>query len=140
MLTTAYDRCCRKSRRVPAARNKRIVDADFLNRSCAFDARLESKLLGQTLKILFRQHRSLAAVSVAWGAVGFASESGRARRQASYAAFSSSLRGGLAARFTCSQDSARKFALARRQALASRPRTDDRGQLERPSPLPCICD
>jgi len=46
---------------IPAARNNRIVDADFLNRSCAFDARLKSKLLGQTLKILFRQHRALSS-------------------------------------------------------------------------------
>src|SRR5437762_4401265 len=83
---------------------------------------------------------SLAAVSVARARWASPPESGHARRQASYGAFSSSLRGGLAARFTCNQDSARKSVLARRQALASRPRTDDRGHLERPSPLPCICD
>jgi len=31
---------------MPPARNNRIMGADFLNRSCAFDARLESMLLG----------------------------------------------------------------------------------------------
>src|SRR6266699_949465 len=40
------------------ARNKRIMGAEFLNRSCAFDARLESMLLGAPLKSLFQQHRS----------------------------------------------------------------------------------
>jgi hypothetical protein len=32
------------------ARNKRIMGAEFLNRSCAFDARLESMLLGDPPK------------------------------------------------------------------------------------------
>src|SRR5262245_20001109 len=41
-------------------RNNRITGANFLNRSCAFDARLESMLLGVPLKILFQQHRSRA--------------------------------------------------------------------------------
>src|SRR5215472_7941743 len=39
-------------------RNNRIAQAGFLNRSCAFDARLESILLEDPLKIFFRQHRS----------------------------------------------------------------------------------
>jgi hypothetical protein len=42
------------------ARNYRISGADILNRSCAFDADLESILLGDPPKILFQQHRSLA--------------------------------------------------------------------------------
>src|SRR6516164_5371553 len=33
--------------------------ADFLNRSCAFDACCESILLGAPLKVLFQQHRSM---------------------------------------------------------------------------------
>src|SRR3972149_2762630 len=33
---------------MPPSRNNRIMGADFLNRSCAFDARLESMLLGGT--------------------------------------------------------------------------------------------
>jgi len=44
---------------MPPARNKRIMGAEFLNRSCAFDARLESMLLGDPLKILFQQHRPI---------------------------------------------------------------------------------
>src|SRR5262252_7385122 len=39
-------------------RNNRIAQAGFLNRSCAFDARLESILLEDSLKIFFRQYRS----------------------------------------------------------------------------------
>ena len=39
-------------------RNNGIAQAGFLNRSCAFDARLESILLGDPLKIFFRQYRS----------------------------------------------------------------------------------
>src|SRR5215472_16294747 len=39
-------------------RNNRIAQAGFLNRSCAFDARLESIFLEEPLKIFFRQHRS----------------------------------------------------------------------------------
>jgi hypothetical protein len=49
-----------------AARNNRIVRDDFLNQVCAFDARLESILLGDRLKILFQHptrkqsvHRSI---------------------------------------------------------------------------------
>jgi hypothetical protein len=42
---------------VPPARNNRIMMADFLNRSCAFDARFESILLADPPKILFQQHR-----------------------------------------------------------------------------------
>ena len=38
-------------------RNNRIAQAGFLNRSCAFDARLESILLEDPLKIFFRQYR-----------------------------------------------------------------------------------
>src|SRR5262249_8393618 len=41
-------------------RNNRIVQAGFLNRSCAFDARLESILLEDPLKIFFREYRSRA--------------------------------------------------------------------------------
>src|SRR5262252_4993844 len=41
-------------------RNNRIAQAGFLNRSCAFDARLESILLEDPLKIFFRQHRPIA--------------------------------------------------------------------------------
>src|SRR5262252_9332536 len=41
-------------------RNNRIAQAGFLNRSCAFDARLESILLEDPLKIFFRQYRSRA--------------------------------------------------------------------------------
>jgi hypothetical protein len=41
---------------MPLARNNRIMGANFLNQSCAFDARLESILLGDPLKILFQQH------------------------------------------------------------------------------------
>jgi hypothetical protein len=37
-------------------RNNRIGEADILNRSCAFDAYLESILLQDPLKIFFRQH------------------------------------------------------------------------------------
>ena len=40
-------------------RNDRIAQAGFLNRSCAFDARLESILLEDPLKIFFRQYRPL---------------------------------------------------------------------------------
>jgi enoyl-ACP reductase-like protein len=43
-------------------RNNRIVGANFLNRSCAFDARLESMLLGSSVKTLFRQHRRCADI------------------------------------------------------------------------------
>src|SRR5262252_5788708 len=39
-------------------RNNRIAQAGFLNRSCAFAARLESILLEDPLKIFFRQYRS----------------------------------------------------------------------------------
>jgi hypothetical protein len=35
---------------MPPARNNRIMGAEFLNRSCAFDARLESMLLGDPPK------------------------------------------------------------------------------------------
>jgi hypothetical protein len=35
---------------MPPARNKRIMGAEFLNLSCAFDARLESMLLGDLPK------------------------------------------------------------------------------------------
>src|SRR5262249_6041789 len=38
-------------------RNNRIVGTSFLNRTCAVDARLESILLGDPLKIFFRQYR-----------------------------------------------------------------------------------
>src|SRR5215831_7113216 len=41
-------------------RNNRIAQAGFLNRSCAFDARLESILLEDPLKIFFRRYRSKA--------------------------------------------------------------------------------
>ena len=47
--------------RVPgmaAPRNNRIIEGDFLNRSCAFDDHLELILLGDPLKIFFQQHRS----------------------------------------------------------------------------------
>src|SRR5262252_9134080 len=43
-------------------RNNRIAQAGFLNRSCAFDARLESILLEDPLKIFFRRHRPLADI------------------------------------------------------------------------------
>src|SRR5215471_13536228 len=43
-------------------RNNRIAQAGFLNRSCAFDARLESILLEDPLKIFFRQHRPIGDV------------------------------------------------------------------------------
>src|SRR5262252_5869322 len=43
-------------------RNNRIAQAGFLNRSCAFDARLESILLEDPLKIFFRQYRPEADV------------------------------------------------------------------------------
>jgi hypothetical protein len=36
-----------------APRNNRIIEADFLNRSCAFETRLELILLGDPLKIFF---------------------------------------------------------------------------------------
>jgi hypothetical protein len=49
---------------MPLARNNRIMGANFLNQSCAFDARLESILLGDPLKILFQQHRPKAAVLI----------------------------------------------------------------------------
>src|SRR5215472_9439323 len=39
-------------------RNNRIAQAGFLNRSCAFAARLESILLEDPLKIVFRQYQS----------------------------------------------------------------------------------
>jgi hypothetical protein len=45
-----------------APRNNRIIEADFLNRSCAFDTRLELILLGDPLKIFFQQYRPLAEV------------------------------------------------------------------------------
>src|SRR5215470_18684206 len=44
-------------------RNNRIAQAGFLNRSCAFDARLESILLEEPLKIFFRQHRPIADIN-----------------------------------------------------------------------------
>ena len=37
----------------PLARNNRIIGADFLNQSCAFDARLESMLLRDPSKSFF---------------------------------------------------------------------------------------
>src|SRR5215813_1925826 len=40
-------------------RNNRIAQAGFLNRSCAFAARLESILLEDPLKIFFRQYRPI---------------------------------------------------------------------------------
>ena len=45
-------------------RNNRIVGADFLNRCCAFDNRLESMLLGSPLKTLFRQYRPRADMAL----------------------------------------------------------------------------
>jgi len=59
-------------------RNNRIAQAGFLNRSCAFDARLESILLEDPLKIFFRQYRSLAAKPLS-EQVRCYSESGRDR-------------------------------------------------------------
>src|SRR5215831_19366010 len=51
-------------------RNNRIAQAGFLNRSCAFAARLESILLEDPLKIFFRQYRptrdNLAKRSCRW--------------------------------------------------------------------------
>ena len=44
-----------------ALRNNRIIESDFWNRSCAFEACLELILLGDPLKIFFQQHRSLPA-------------------------------------------------------------------------------
>ena len=46
-----------KVRSVPSARNNRIILADFLNRSCAFDARFESILLAAAAQNPFQQHR-----------------------------------------------------------------------------------
>jgi hypothetical protein len=45
-----------------ALRNNRIIESDFLNRSCAFEACLELILLGDPLKIFFRQHRPTAVI------------------------------------------------------------------------------
>ena len=58
-LTDAVEKVCS----VPSARNNRIILADFLNRSCAFDARFESILLAAPPKILFQQHRPVAEVT-----------------------------------------------------------------------------
>src|SRR5215831_1880450 len=44
--TDAVEKVCG----MPSARNNRITVADFLNRSCAFDGRLESILLGASLQ------------------------------------------------------------------------------------------
>jgi hypothetical protein len=46
---------------MPAERNNRIMEANFLNRNCVYGAPVESILLVATLKIFFRQHRSTAA-------------------------------------------------------------------------------
>jgi hypothetical protein len=43
-------------------RNNRIAQAGFLNRSCAFAARLESILLEDPLKIFFRRYRPIVEV------------------------------------------------------------------------------
>jgi hypothetical protein len=45
-----------------STRNYRISGADILNRSCAFDADLESILLGDPLKIFFQHHRQKADI------------------------------------------------------------------------------
>src|SRR5687767_5970073 len=50
-------------------RNNRILGANFLNRSCAFDAHLESMLLGSSVKTPFRRHRRCADIhrdTVVW--------------------------------------------------------------------------
>ena len=39
----------------------RLKTTDFLNQDCVFVHDLESKLLGDPLKILFQQHRPIAA-------------------------------------------------------------------------------
>jgi hypothetical protein len=46
-----------KVRGMATERNNRIVGATFLNRICAYSARLESILLADCLKIFFRQLR-----------------------------------------------------------------------------------
>src|SRR5215470_9078845 len=43
---------------IAALRNNRIMADDFLNPSCVFGAYLELILLGDPLKIFFRQYRS----------------------------------------------------------------------------------
>jgi hypothetical protein len=45
-----------------AARNNRIIEGGVLNRTCEFDAGVESMLLKDPLKILFQQHRPVAEV------------------------------------------------------------------------------
>jgi hypothetical protein len=44
---TGFTDAVEKGAGMPAARNNRIMGAGFLNRSCAFYARLESILLGE---------------------------------------------------------------------------------------------
>jgi hypothetical protein len=61
---------------MPLARNNQIMGANFLNQSCAFDARLESILLGDPFKILFQQHRSLADIATGQRDIRFTPESG----------------------------------------------------------------
>jgi hypothetical protein len=53
MLTAALADAVEKVRSTPSARNNRITMADFLNRSCAFEARLESILLVAPAQNLF---------------------------------------------------------------------------------------
>jgi hypothetical protein len=47
------------------ARNNRIIGSNLLNQACAYSACLESILLGEPLKILFRQHRPTADLGCA---------------------------------------------------------------------------
>src|SRR5262252_3867461 len=60
-------------------RNNRIAQAGFLNRSCAFDARLESILLEDPLKIFFRQYRPKADIRQIHDRLSVRSRPGTAR-------------------------------------------------------------
>jgi hypothetical protein len=59
LVADAVEKVCRKM----PARNNRIEGTDILNRSCAFDAYLESIFLEEPLKIFFRQHRPVCEIS-----------------------------------------------------------------------------
>src|SRR5260370_5305215 len=70
VATAAHDRCCLKKstarcrRAVGALQSNRV--ADFLNRSCAFDACLESILLGASAQNPFLTHRPNSEIDRPW--------------------------------------------------------------------------
>jgi hypothetical protein len=65
--TAAHDRCClKKVRGTLSARSQSNRVADFLNRSCAFDACLESILLGASAQNPFLTHRPNSEIDRPW--------------------------------------------------------------------------